>query len=172
MTATRKMVNLGLVAAMLVVLITIGRQASAQNEAAGKALSTSRALAESPVPPAPAVEGVNHVLLRLPPGATLESTLEPRTRFKGDGPPQPSLFHRIFDSRQVPRSAPTGEMPGSFEGHTENLGEYIPQTAGNIWSGLKDIYHGNFAKGGTLAGACMALLLLRSRRRVQPLQMN
>jgi len=146
MTATRKMVNLGLVAAMLVVLITIGRQASAQNEAAGKALSTSRALAESPVPPAPAVEGVDH--------------------------PQPSLFHRIFDSRQVPRSAPTGEMPGSFEGHTENLGEYIPQTAGNIWSGLKDIYHGNFAKGGTLAGACMALLLLRSRRRVQPLQMN
>jgi hypothetical protein len=63
MNMTRKIAHLGLVAAMLVVLIGIGRQASAQDEPAGKAPSTSRALAESPGALLPAA-AVNHVLQR------------------------------------------------------------------------------------------------------------
>lgn len=42
---------------------------------------------------------------------------------------------------------PTGEMPGSFEGHPENIGEYVPRTAGEMAGGVKDILRGDIAKG-------------------------
>ncbi|MCU1302373.1 MAG: hypothetical protein JWQ87_2657 [Candidatus Sulfotelmatobacter sp.] len=44
---------------------------------------------------------------------------------------------------------PSGAMPGSFEGHPENVGEYVPATAGQAYSGAKDMLQGNIAKGGT-----------------------
>lgn len=37
--------------------------------------------------------------------------------------------------------------PGSFEGHPENVGEYVPAVAGNVASGVKDISQGNVARG-------------------------
>lgn len=43
------------------------------------------------------------------------------------------------------------EMPGSFEGHPENLGEpteaYLKGSVGNVAGGAKDIYQGNVARG-------------------------
>lgn len=56
-------------------------------------------------------------------------------------------LHDTFAPRQVPQQKPTGEMPGSFEGHPENVGEYIPRTAGEMAGGVKDIAHGDIAKG-------------------------
>lgn len=41
----------------------------------------------------------------------------------------------------------THGMPGSFEGHPENVGEYIPQTVGEAGGGVKDIAQGNIARG-------------------------
>lgn len=38
-------------------------------------------------------------------------------------------------------------VPGSFEGHPENVGEYVPATVGNIAGGAKDIVQGNVARG-------------------------
>jgi ElaB/YqjD/DUF883 family membrane-anchored ribosome-binding protein len=40
------------------------------------------------------------------------------------------------------------EMPGSFEGHPENIGEYVPSSIGQLASGAVDIAHGDIAKGG------------------------
>ncbi len=34
---------------------------------------------------------------------------------------------------------PTGAMPGSFEGHPENVGEYVPQTVGQAAQGVANI---------------------------------
>lgn len=42
---------------------------------------------------------------------------------------------------------PSGKIPGSFEGHPENIGEYIPRTAGEVGGGVTDIAHGDIAKG-------------------------
>ena len=39
------------------------------------------------------------------------------------------------------------DVPGSFEGHPENVGEYVPATAGPIAQGSKNIAQGNVAKG-------------------------
>ena len=38
-------------------------------------------------------------------------------------------------------------MPGSFEGHPENIGEYVPQSIGRIATGASDIGHGRIARG-------------------------
>lgn len=38
-------------------------------------------------------------------------------------------------------------MPGSFEGHPENIGEYVPQTVGQVASGVGDISQGDVARG-------------------------
>src|SRR5690349_8769957 len=38
-------------------------------------------------------------------------------------------------------------MPGSFEGHPENVGEYVPATVGQAASGVKDIAEGNVSRG-------------------------
>jgi hypothetical protein len=64
MKTTMKTAQLGFVAAMLLGLIAIGQQATAQDAEAGRAPSSSRALAESPVPLAPTALAVNHVLQR------------------------------------------------------------------------------------------------------------
>ena len=64
MDTTKKNVQLGLVAALVVVLIAIGGQASAQDQSAGKAPSTPQALAETPTTLAPALLAVNHALQR------------------------------------------------------------------------------------------------------------
>lgn len=39
------------------------------------------------------------------------------------------------------------EMPGSFEGHPENVGEYVPATAGRAAEGAVDMSRGNYAMG-------------------------
>lgn len=39
-------------------------------------------------------------------------------------------------------------MPGSFEGHPENIGEYVPASVGQMASGVADIGRGDIAKGG------------------------
>ena len=51
-------------------------------------------------------------------------------------------------------------MPGSFEGHPENVGEYVPQTIGNVASGVGNIAQGNVARGAheILSGGMNTLL--------------
>ena len=51
-------------------------------------------------------------------------------------------------------------MPGSFEGKPENVGEYVPQTVGNVASGVGNIAEGNVARGTheILSGGMNALL--------------
>jgi hypothetical protein len=44
-------------------------------------------------------------------------------------------------------SKPTGEVPGSFEGHPENIGEYVPASAGEMAGGTGDVVRGDIAKG-------------------------
>src|SRR5207245_3114328 len=67
------------------------------------------------------------------------------------GPP-PSLWQRLITnltSGPLAQAAgkPTGEMPGSFEGHPENIGAYVPASAGEIAGGVKDIAQGKVAGG-------------------------
>lgn len=38
--------------------------------------------------------------------------------------------------------------PSSFEGKPENVGQYVPESGGQVLSGLGDILHGDFARGG------------------------
>ena len=51
-------------------------------------------------------------------------------------------------------------VPGSFEGHPENVGEYIPATAGEMAGGAVDVGRGNVTKGAhrIIGGASSALL--------------
>jgi len=60
----------------------------------------------------------------------------------------------------VPYDPNNVAMPGSFEGHPENIGEYIPASAGEMAGGVKDIAQGNIAKGGhrVIQGASAATL--------------
>jgi hypothetical protein len=55
---------------------------------------------------------------------------------------------------------PSGQMPGSFEGHPENIGEYVPASAGEMAGGVKDVARGNIARGGhrMISGAQNAML--------------
>ena len=80
----------------------------------------------------------------LPPGYTLDSQGEQPHGFTDSAV---QWLKNTFAPRQVPQQKPTGEMPGSFEGHPENIGEYVPRTAGEMASGVKDIAHGDIAKG-------------------------
>lgn len=86
-------------------------------------------------------------------------------------PPSPSWWDRIknefgrSDLAQQGRAsfdAKQGNvgMPGSFEGHPENIGEYIPASVGEMAGGVKDIAQGNIARGGhrIIGGAGNALL--------------
>lgn len=54
-------------------------------------------------------------------------------------PPKESWLHRTFAPRSVSSGPMTSEMPGSFEGHPENVGEYAPATIGEMAGGMKDI---------------------------------
>jgi hypothetical protein len=53
-----------------------------------------------------------------------------------------------------------GGMPGSFEGHPENVGEYIPRTVGEMAGGAADIARGDVARGAhrIISGAGEATL--------------
>lgn len=56
----------------------------------------------------------------------------PRPKFAA---PTPDLATKAVDQlapRPVASAPPTGEMPGSFEGHPENIGEYVPRTIGKV----------------------------------------
>lgn len=70
----------------------------------------------------------------------MKRTFSPRT-VPGTGLPQ-----SFGDFAQRAQGAPN---PGSFEGQPQNIGEWVPQTAGNAISGVQDIAHGNVARGGT-----------------------
>lgn len=78
-----------------------------------------------------------------------------KAALKGDpnnpGDPSYALAH--------PTNRTDGPMPGSFEGHPENIGEYIPASVGQLASGAVDIAHGDIAKGGhkVISGAVNAL---------------
>lgn len=60
---------------------------------------------------------------------------------------------QILAPRPVPHSDNVGPdatnhpMPGSFEGHPENIGEYIPASIGEMGGGASDVLHGDVAKG-------------------------
>jgi hypothetical protein len=80
---------------------------------------------------------------------------------------QPGMLSQAWNAvrdaltpRQVPQSKPTGEMPGSFEGHPENIGEYVPASAGEIAGGVGDIAKGDVARGAhrVIGGASAATL--------------
>ena len=68
----------------------------------------------------------------------------------------------LFEQGQKSFTAKGGNvgMPGSFEGKPENVGEYVPQTAGNIVSGVGNLAEGNVARGAheILSGGMNALL--------------
>lgn len=51
-------------------------------------------------------------------------------------------------------------LPGAFEGKPENVGDYIPNTAGEVAGGVKDIATGKIAKGAhrVISGGTNALL--------------
>ena len=51
-------------------------------------------------------------------------------------------------------------LPGSFEGHPENVAEYVPASAGEIAGGIADTGRGNVAKGAhrIIGGASNAFL--------------
>jgi hypothetical protein len=67
-------------------------------------------------------------------------------------PDPPGLWQRVKTWATTPgplqenQSKPT-EMPGSFEGHPENVGEYIPASAGEMAGGARDVARGDIAKG-------------------------
>jgi hypothetical protein len=68
--------------------------------------------------------------------------------------PEPTFWQKVKqafsprDPMSMPGATrPTGAMPGSFEGHPENVGQYIPASAGEIAGGAKDIAQGNIAHG-------------------------
>lgn len=75
-------------------------------------------------------------------------------------PPEPGMVQKLKDwitsPGQLSQEARANfeqkhgkvEMPGSFEGHPENVGEYIPAGPGQVVQGVKDVARGNFAKGG------------------------
>lgn len=84
-----------------------------------------------------------------------------------DDQPEPGIWDKIkkvLTPRDVPR-ATTEEinkspLPGSFEGHPENIGEYIPATIGQAASGVGDIAQGNVARGAhkIISGGMNAML--------------
>lgn len=57
---------------------------------------------------------------------------------------------RAFTPFGAPVPDPDGphHVPGSFEGHPENVAEYIPATAGRAAEGVVDMSRGNLAMGG------------------------
>jgi len=72
---------------------------------------------------------------------------------------------RAIAARPIVRGSKSDPMidqavPGSFEGHPENVGEYIPATAGEVAGGAADIGRGDLAKGThrIIGGASSALL--------------
>lgn len=75
---------------------------------------------------------------------------------KKEEKPEPTWWEhikQILAPQQVPKSASVGPdavnhpMPGSFEGHPENIGEYVPASIGEIGGGASDVVHGDVSKG-------------------------
>jgi hypothetical protein len=78
--------------------------------------------------------------------------------------PSKTWWERIKDevtshALQEGQKSGTG-VPGSFEGHPENIGQYVPSTVGPIVQGGKDIAQGNIARGAheVLGGVSNAAL--------------
>ena len=71
---------------------------------------------------------------------------------------KPSLFEQGRQAFEA-KGGDVG-MPGSFEGKPENVGEYVPQTIGNVASGVGNLAEGNIARGThqILSGGMNALL--------------
>lgn len=105
-------------------------------------------------PGATLVDSANSGSSNLPPGASLVSGSVPKPVA------QPKYNEDDFDDKGVSyfpgerrKTDPaTGRvlrhgMPGSFEGHPENIGEYAVATGGRAAEGAVDISRGNFAMG-------------------------
>src|SRR5207302_447147 len=77
-------------------------------------------------------ESIDRALLSRPDAQAPPAVPKPQTNVEG-----------TFGERL--RNAPN---PGSFEGHPENIGEYVPRSAGEFAGGVNDIAHGRIARGG------------------------
>lgn len=53
----------------------------------------------------------------------------------------------LLSPNSVPDPTGPANVPGSFEGHPENIGQYVPATAGRAAEGAVDISRGNLAMG-------------------------
>ncbi len=122
----------------------------------------SRSNSTPPLPPGYALDSPATSAPPLPAGYTLDSAAGDQQQPKRGV--LSGMFHNLVDPRD-PMSAPGAKRPGkeqpapgSFEGHPENIGEYVPASAGEIAGGVKDIYQGNVAKGGrrVISGAAAA----------------
>src|SRR5260370_21826421 len=74
-----------------------------------------------------------------------------------------SLGDRVktaFAALPVEHSQGPYGIPGSFEGHPENVGEWVPAGPGQIGAGAVDVARGNIARGGhkMISGAGNTLL--------------
>lgn len=88
------------------------------------------------------------------------SKAEPLEKAKDKEPTWWEHVKAILSPRPVQSGPVTNEMPGSFEGHPENVGEYIPATVGEMAGGAGDIASGDVARGAhrIISGAGSALL--------------
>jgi hypothetical protein len=85
----------------------------------------------------------------LPEGAEVRPLEQPKQAATAAAPKE-SWFHRTFAPRPVERTDFKGAppVPGSFEGHPENIGEYVPATIGEAAGGLKDFATAAVTPGG------------------------
>src|SRR5262249_19884616 len=83
-------------------------------------------------------------------------------QYKAAAPVSERHWWQASPEELAERKAPTkdSELPGSFEGKPENIGEYVPQSVGQLYEGGKDVLHGNFARGlHTMIGGASNLAL-------------
>jgi hypothetical protein len=94
------------------------------------------------MPPDERNASIQRVLISRPDAQAPPSVPSPKldmTRVGG-----PGILDSLRNGRPKP---PHYDMPGSFEGHPENIGEYVPQTIGQAASGVKDVAHGDVSRG-------------------------
>lgn len=64
------------------------------------------------------------------------------------GVPRPTVDMQMSPFGRGYQGPGASDNPGSFEGHPENIGQYIPSSVGEVAGGAKDIAQGNIARGG------------------------
>jgi hypothetical protein len=71
-----------------------------------------------------------------------------------------NAYLSAFPNVHARRPASLRSDASSFEGHPENVGEYIPASVGEMAGGVKDMAHGAIARGGhrMISGAQNAML--------------